>query len=111
MHSFQKGQSVNECGSEQGNGKNVILCRHLTTVEEGQLIWIMAGQSAHQPRSLPEGGVASQGVFHRGPDPRGVSEGGVGPGGGGGLAPNHCRIHVTFRQKESLAVHHSCQKT
>jgi len=68
----------------------------------------MAGQSAHQPRSLPQGGVASQRVFHRGPDPRGVSEGGVGPGGGGGLAPNHGRVHVTFRfrQKESSAVNY-----
>jgi hypothetical protein len=96
MHSFQKGQSVNECGSEQGKLKKCIFVQASRLTQEGRLIWIMADQSAHQPRSLPQGGVASQRVFHRGPDPRGVSEGGVGPGGGGGLAPNHCRVHVTF---------------
>ena len=36
-----------------------------------------------EPRRLSQGGVASEGVLDRGPNPRGVSKGGVGPGDGG----------------------------
>ena len=43
----------------------------------------MSAMCITEPRRLSQGGVASEGVLDGGPNPRGVSEGGVGPGDGG----------------------------